>query len=97
MPAFRQYLQRKVIKSRGKTADELAREVVYEYQNILERYAKGHELSSFASDVGWDVVGAILPPAVLMKYVTKPIEWSARRRDFRPFLLLSKLRAHERP
>jgi hypothetical protein len=96
MPAFRRYLQRKIEGPTAKTADQLAREVVNEYQDILERYAKGHSISDFTLDAGWDVVGAILPPAVLMKYVTKPLEWSTRRRDFRPFILLSRLRDHQR-
>jgi hypothetical protein len=95
MPAFRRYLRKKVEESPDKTADQLAREVVTEYQELLERYAKGHEISGLSLDISWDVVGAILPPAILMKYITKPVEWSVKRHDFRPFLLLSRLRAHQ--
>jgi hypothetical protein len=94
MPAFRRYLD---LKLAGQTGDHdpraLAREIMNEYQQLLVRYAGSHTARDTVLDASWDVVGAVLPPAVLVKYLTKPLSWARRRQDFAPFLLLSRLRA----
>jgi hypothetical protein len=95
MPAFRKYLHQKATEAPDEEAQSLAAQVVDEYQDLLMRYTKGHEVRDLAMDVGWDVLGALLPPSVFVKYIGKPIEWSKRRREFRPFLLLSKIRSHQ--
>lgn len=94
MPAFRRYLDGKLAGGTGQHDPRaLAREIIDEYQHLLVRYAVGHTVRDTMLDVSWDVVGAVLPPAVLVKYLGKPLSWSKRRRDFAPFLLLSRLRA----
>ncbi len=96
MPAFRRYLQEKLAQSTDRDPRHLAQQIVSEYHDLLMRYSKSHEIRDLATDIGWDVVGALLPPTVFVKYVGKPIEWSKRRREFRPFLLLSQIRTQQR-
>jgi hypothetical protein len=96
MPAFRRYLETRVTSSAELDPSRLAREIIEEYQDLLERYAQGHHARDIAVDAGWDVIGALLPPAVVVKYLGKPLHWSKRHRDFQPFLLLSRIRSHQR-
>jgi hypothetical protein len=95
MPAFRKYLRQKTTEAPERDAQSLATQVIDEYQDLLMRYAKDHEVRELAMDIGWDVLGALLPPSVFVKYIGKPVEWSKRRREFRPFLLLSRIRSHQ--
>lgn len=95
MPAFRRYLGRKLVGEASQYDPRaLAREIIDEYQHLLVRYASSRTIRDTVLDASWDVVGAVLPPAVLVKYLGKPLSWSKRRRDFAPFLLLSQLRAN---
>jgi hypothetical protein len=95
MPAFRKYLHQKSAEAPDEDAESLAAQIIDEYQTLLMQYAKGHEIREIAMDIGWDVLGALLPPSVFVKYLGKPVEWSRRRNEFRPFLLLSKIRSHQ--
>jgi hypothetical protein len=71
------------------SARELAREILAEYQRVQGRYSKQEAVDTGAN--AWDVVGAVLPSAVILKLAGARIEWFRHRKHARPFMLLGKL------
>jgi hypothetical protein len=95
MPRFRQYLE-------GKLTDQIAQEAPDPHtvaELILSEYRKisRQEAPYRPAEDSWDVVGMMLPHAVLVRAAGARIEWfkyqGAKRR---PFILLGKLHHHAR-
>jgi hypothetical protein len=91
MPRFRDYLEAgltgQLPQQSSGNAHQVAEIILSEYRKIRSRQSS----RSPAGD-GWDVVGMVLPQAVVVKAMGTRIEWfkyrGARRR---PFILLGKL------
>lgn len=67
---------------------ELAEQIIAEYRKVARPVPE--PTPTYATSV-WDVVGAVLPPAVALKVIGGRIEWFRRQSRTRPFMLLGKL------
>lgn len=95
MPRFRRYLEEELIGQRTQEPQrphDVAERILSEYRKINRREA----LHRPAED-NWDVVGMVLPHAVLVKAAGTRIEWfKYRGAKRRPFILLGKLNHYTR-
>jgi hypothetical protein len=93
MPRFQQYLDEMLTdQPSGQAADpsQVAELILSEYRKINRRQSRRPP----AGD-SWDVVGMVLPHAVIVKAVGTKIEWfKYRGARHRPFILLGKLQHH---
>lgn len=73
-------------------AVDLAKAILSEYQRV--KGARPGAPRDPAGTPTWDIVGAVLPSAVVVKAMGTRIEWFRHRRAARPFVLLGKLKHH---
>ena len=93
MPRFRDYLEERLTDQSAdhvRNPHQVAELILSEYRKINNRESRRKP-----AEDSWDVVGMVLPSAVVVKAMGTSIEWfryrGARRR---PFILLGKLQHH---
>lgn len=74
------------------TATEVAVEVVESYREMLRTAAtRRFGIADIGGEAFWDVIGASLPPTMILKYGLKAIRWRREAAKISPFLLLMYL------
>lgn len=96
MPQFRDLLCRRIAAQQvggvSASPSDLAGMILAEYRKV--RVVARDQPGSVNEGATWDVVGAVLPHAVIAKAMGKRIEWFRYRGKSRPFMLLGTLRRY---
>jgi hypothetical protein len=71
--------------------ENTARELMTRYRAISSEYALPRLGSEVGKEIIWDVLGATLPPSIVLKYGVKAFAWRKIARGIRPYLLLMHL------
>lgn len=73
------------------TPEATAREIMTRYRTISTEYALPRLGPEVGGEIIWDVLGATLPPSIVLKYGIKAFKWRKVAKEVRPYLLLMHL------
>ena len=98
---FRTLLNDSMLKlARGITRDitpeSVASEIVERYRHVMAELGRKHLSGDLTAEAGWDVVGAVIPASIPIKYGWKFFRGRRADQDLRPFLLLTHLQRTQR-
>ncbi|WP_434740422.1 hypothetical protein [Micromonospora sp. SH-82] len=71
--------------------ENTARELMTRYRAISTEYALPRLGPQVGGEIVWDVLGATLPPSIVLKYGVKAFTWRKIAKEVRPYLLLMHL------
>lgn len=71
--------------------ENTARELLSRYRAITAEFALPRLSAEVGDEIFWDVLGATLPPSLVLKYGVKAFTWRKIAREVRPYLLLMHL------
>ncbi|WP_433689109.1 hypothetical protein ACQP0I_14935 [Micromonospora carbonacea] len=73
------------------TPEATARELTRRYRETVAEFARPRAARQVAEEIAWDVLGATVPPTVVLKYGLRALTWRKAAQRARPFLLLMHL------
>jgi hypothetical protein len=73
------------------TPEAIATELVSRYRAITAEYGEPRVFREAGQEVFWDVLGATLPPTIVLKYGLKGLRWRKEALAARPYLLIMHL------